>query len=163
MMKKTKLIIASALALCLLFSLTGCGNAKDGKEWKDNILNGYNDWMQSFSKHALTKDSKLQGEKTKGDDAYVGSYEAEYEKFNGEEYIFGGTALERDNGNNLKATYSLKITSGSATLYWLESGEKHTIANADSDSTLDFTISSGDNYIVLDGDNFSGSLTLKVE
>lgn len=162
-MRRIKIIMISALAVCLLFSMTGCGKAKDGKEWKDNILNGYNERMQSFSKYALTKERNLQGDKTKGDDTYVGSYAADYEKFNGEEYIFGGTALERNNGSELKATYTLKITSGTATLYWLEGGEQHTIANTDADSTYDFTISSGDNYIILKGDNFSGSLTLKVD
>ena len=72
--------------------------------------------MQSLSKHALTKERNLQGEKARGADAYVGSYTADYEKFNGKEYFFGGTALDRKYGGNLKATYALKIISGSASL-----------------------------------------------
>lgn len=55
--------------------------------------------------------------------------------FNGEEFIFGGTALERDNGSNLEATYSLTITSGKATLYWLSSGEEHIISEKSSDDS----------------------------
>ena len=32
---------------------------------------------------------------------YTGSYTADYEDFNDKEYIFGGTALERDKGSEL--------------------------------------------------------------
>lgn len=162
-MKRIKYIIVAALSFCLLVSFTGCSADSGGKEWKDNIISGFNDWMESFSKHALTKKSDLQGDKTKGVDEYTGSYEAKYERFNGEEFIFGGTCLERNKGSNLKATYTLKITSGKATLYWLEGGEEHTIADSDADTTYEFTLSSGDNYIVLEGDDFSGNLNLKVE
>lgn len=41
--------------------------------------------MQSYSKHALTKEKDLQGEKGKGDDAYAGIYTAAYDGFNGKE------------------------------------------------------------------------------
>lgn len=58
--------------------------------------------MQSFSKYALTKEKNLQGEKDNGDDAYTGTYTATYDEFNWKELIFGGTALERENGNHLK-------------------------------------------------------------
>lgn len=67
----------------------------------------------------------LKGQRKTGVDEYVGSYEASYTRFNGKEYIFGGTLLERENGTALKATYSLKIESGTAALYWLSSPESH--------------------------------------
>ncbi|MDD3340070.1 MAG: hypothetical protein PHS82_14580 [Lachnospiraceae bacterium] len=162
-MKRTKIVLSLILVLCLTFCAVGCSSNHDKCNLKDNLIDGFNDWMQSFSKYALTKERNLQGDKTKGDDTYVGSYAADYEKFNGEEYIFGGTALERNNGSELKVTYTLKITSGTATLFWLGGREEHTIANSNADSTYDFTISSGDNYIILKGDNFSGSLAIKVE
>lgn len=119
--------------------------------------------MESFSKHAVTKDKNLQGERENDIDEYTGSYTASYDGFNGEEFIFGGTALERDNGSNLEATYSLTITSGKATLYWLSSGEEHIISEESTDDTYKFTLSSGDNYIVLRGDDFSGNLELTVK
>lgn len=162
-MKRIKIVIPVALSLCFLFMLTGCSTDKDADKWKDNIISGFNDWMQSFSRHALTKDKNLQGKRSNGEDEYTGTYEADYDSFNGEEFIFGGTALERDNGSNLKATYTLKITSGSAILYWLKSGEEHIIADTNADSIYNFTLSSGDNYIVLKGEGFSGNLMLKVE
>ena len=59
--------------------------------------------LQHFSKYALTEEKDLQGDKTKGEDTYTGSYTADYEDFNDKEYIFGGTALDRDKGNGLTA------------------------------------------------------------
>ncbi len=162
-MKRIKYIVAAVLSLCLLVSFKGCSADSGGKEWKYNIISVFDDWMESFSKYSLTKNSNLHGVKTNGIDEYTGSYEAKYERFNGKEFILGGTCLERNKGSNLKATYTLEITSGKATLYWLGSGEKHTIADSNADTTYEFTLSSGDNYIVLEGDKFSGNLSLKVE
>lgn len=156
-MKTAKKLVIVLLSLCLVLGLAGCGSLKDG------FLDGYNDLLQFTSRHALTKESDLQGEKAKGDDAYVGNYTAEYENFNGEEYIFGGTGLERKDGNELTVTYTLKITSGSASLNWIHSGSEYTLSNKESSDTTTVTLGSGDNYIVLKGENFTGSLELEVK
>lgn len=156
-MKTAKRLTITLLILCLVFGLAGCGGLKD------NILDGYNDLLQMTSKHALTKESDLKGEKTKGDDAYVGSYTAEYKNFFGEEYIFGGTGLERDAGNELTVTYTLKITSGSASIIWVHSGSQYTLTNVEGEDTKEVTLGSGDNYIVLKGEDFNGSLDLEVK
>lgn len=156
-MKVNKVFVIVLLALCLEFVLAGCA------ELKESILDGYNNLLQFSSEHALTKESKLQGEKTSGTDTYTGSYTAEYENFDGEEYIFGGTGLKREAGNELTATYTLKITSGSASLIWIHSGSEYTIINADGGDTREFTIGSGDNYFALRGEDFTGTFTLDVE
>lgn len=161
-MKKIKVFISIFLVLCLTLCFTGCNSNRDNN-LKDIIVNGFDSWMQSFSKHALTKDKNLQGDKKKGVDEYTGSYSAEYDEFNGEEFIFGGTALERGDGSNLKVTYSLKIASGYATLYWIASGKELTISSENSDDVYNLTLGFGDNYIVLKGEKFSGSLELMVE
>lgn len=110
-MKTVKKFVVALLFLCLLFGLAGCGNLKD------RFLKGNNNLLQFSSKHVLTKESELQGEKANGADAYAGSYIAEYENFDGEEYIFGGTGLECDAGE-LTVTYTLKITSGASLITW---------------------------------------------
>ncbi len=158
-MKMAKRVVAALLLLCVVLGLAGCGS----ENLKDNILNGYEHWLEFNSKHALTKESKLQGEKTKGEDAYVGSYAAEYENFDGEEYIYGGTGLERDAGNELTVTYTLKITSGSASIIWDHSGSQYTLTNAEGKDTKEVTLGSGDNYIILKGEDFTGSLELEVK
>ena len=93
----------------------------------------------------------------------MGSYGAIYENFDGEEYIFGATGLEREKGNELTATYTLKITSGSASLVWIHSGSEYIITDTENEDTFEITIGSGDNYIVLKGEDFSGSLELEVK
>ena len=162
-MKRAKVIISLILVLCLTFCVAGCSSNHDEGSLKDNLIDGWDNWMQSFSEQALTKEKELQGEKDKGDDAYTGTYTATYDEFNGKEFIFGGTALERANGNKLTVTYTLSIDEGTAELYWIAGSDEYTIANDNSEDTKEYTISSGDNYIVLKGEDFSGTLTLTVE
>ena len=158
-MQTTKKLTAISLFLCLVLGLSGCG----GENLKDKLLDGYNNFLQFSSRHALTKESKLQGKKTKGEDAYVGRYTAEYEDFDGKEYIFGATGLERETGNDLTAAYTLKISSGSATIAWIHSGSEYIITNSEGEDTFQITIGSGDNYIVLEGEGFTGSFELEVK
>lgn len=50
-MRKIKLAVIAAFLICLNLSLAGCSNHTDNL--KDNIINGYDNWMQQFSKNAL--------------------------------------------------------------------------------------------------------------
>ena len=127
------------------------------------IINGFNDMLQHFSKYALTDEKDLQGDKTKGEDTYTGSYTADYEDFNDKEYIFGGTALERDKGSELNVTYELTVDSGTAKLYWLDKGEEKMIADTSKNGTYSVTLDEGDNYLTLEGNDFCGSLQVVVE
>lgn len=160
-MKKIKIAISAFLIISILGCLSGCGSNHDRGSLKDNLIDGWDNWIQSFSKHALTKE--LQGEKDEGVDAYTGTYVATYDGFNGKEFIFGGTALERENGNHLQVTYKLTIEDGSAELNWIAGNDEYLVANVDSEDTKEYTISSGDNYIVLKGEKFSGNLELTVK
>ncbi len=154
-----RILIASLLSLCLVFTITGCS----GNNVKDNVINGFNDMLQHFSKYALTDEKDLQGDKTKGEDTYTGSYTADYEDFNGEEYIFGGTALERDKGSDLTVTYQLTVDSGTVRFYWRDKEEEKIIADTSDTGTYSVTLEEGDNYLTLEGDNFCGSLQTTVE
>lgn len=154
-----RILTVSLLSLCLIFALTGCS----GDNVKDNVINGFNDMLQHFSKYALTDENDLQGDKTKGDDTYTGSYVADYEDFNGEEYIFGGTALERDKGSDLTVTYQLTVDSGTVRFYWRDKEEEKIIADASDTGTYSVTLEEGDNYLTLEGDDFCGSLQVVVE
>ena len=98
-MKKIKSLVALSLALCMVLCFAGCSSNNDEGNLKDNLVNGFNNWLESFSKHAVTKDKNLQGERENDIDQYTGRYTASYDGFNGEEFIFGGTALERENGS----------------------------------------------------------------
>lgn len=154
-----RILTVSLLSLCLLFTITGCS----GNNVKDNVINDFNDMLQHFSKYALTDEKDLQGDKTKGEDTYTGSYVADYEDFNGKEYIFGGTALERDKGNDLTVTYELTVDSGTVRFYWRDKEEEKIIADTSDTGSYSVTLAEGDNYLALEGDNFCGSLQVTVE
>lgn len=158
-MKKTKIFATIFLSIILVLGLTGCGK----NNVKDNIIDGYEQCLKQVSKYALTKKGKLQGKKTKGEDSYVGSYTAQYDSFDGEECIFGGTALNREAGNELIVTYTLKVTSGTVSLFWQHSGSEYTIADEESEGSFEITLAAGDDYINLRGEDFSGSLELEVK
>ena len=80
------------LSLCLILLgasvLSGCT--------KDEVLDQYNNIVQSAGSIALTGNSSLQGTKEKGIDDYTGSYTANYEDFSDTEYLFGGTSIKRE-------------------------------------------------------------------
>ena len=154
-----RILTVSLLSLCLLFIITGCS----GDHVKDNVIDGFNDMLQHFSKYALTDEKDLQGDKTKGEDTYTGSYVADYEDFHGKEYIFGGTALERDKGSDLTVTYELTVDSGTVRFYWRDKEEETIIADTSDTGTYFITLDEGDNYLTLEGDDFFGSLQVTVE
>ena len=154
-----RILTVSLLSLCLIFTITGCG----GDHLRDNVINGLNDMLLHFSKYALTDEKDLQGEKTGGADTYTGSYVADYEDFHGKEYIFGGTALERDKGSDLTVTYELTVDSGTVRFYWRDKEEERIIADTSDTGTYFITLDEGDNYLTLEGDDFFGSLQVTVE
>lgn len=96
----------------------------------DGFLEEINDWSESFATYSITKDHDLIGNRESGVDNYVGTYEAAYTQFDGEEYIFGGASLKRKDGGDLYATYSLTVQSDEAALYWMEGDNKIVIAEA---------------------------------
>ena len=66
--------------------LSGCS--------KDEILDHYNNIVQSAGAIELTGKSSLEGTKEKGSDDYTGTYTADYEDFSDTEYLFGGTSIK---------------------------------------------------------------------
>lgn len=53
-MKKIKSLVAVSLALCMVLCFAGCSSNHDEGNLKDNLVNGFNNWLESFSKHAVT-------------------------------------------------------------------------------------------------------------
>ena len=172
-------LVSAALSILLLTGLTGCvtdlgaGIIKElednqegihqelGELW-DAFLEEANGWSESFATHSITSDDDLTGNREKGIDDYVGTYEADYSEFDGKEYIFGGTSLKRQDGSDLCAVYSLTIQSGEARLYHMDGCDEIILADITEEGTYEFTIHAGKNFIVLDGTQFTGSLTLTV-
>lgn len=172
-------LVSAALSILLLTGLTGCvtdlgaGIIKEFEDNQDGIrqelgelwdafLEEANEWSESAATFSITDDPDLVGNREKGIDDYVGTYEADYSEFNGKEYIFGGTSLKRQDGSDLCAVYSLTIQSGEARLYHMDGCDEIILADITQEGTYEFTIHAGKNFIVLDGTQFTGSLMLTV-
>jgi len=151
-----KSIFFLMVTCCLVFVLTGCT--------KDEIIENYNKVLQEAGDGSLTKGSELQGERSFGTDNYVGSYSADYDGFTGTETLFGGTALERDDGNEIKVTCSLNISTGTAKVVF-KSGtdDPKVLIESTGDYSETIELPSASNYIVVEGDGFTGTIKLEIK
>lgn len=93
---------------------------------KDGIINTYDSFLQDTSINGLTKDNKLEGKREFGIDEYVGTYTAFYNNKTKEETVFGGTTLDRKEGNTI--TLKIKVEK--------QSGNIEIISNAGTESEI---------------------------
>ena len=93
---------------------------------KDGIINTYDSFLQDTSVNGLTKDNKLEGKREFGIDEYVGTYTAFYNNKTKEETVFGGTTLDRKEGNTI--TLKIKVEK--------QSGNIEIISNAGTESEI---------------------------
>lgn len=156
MMKR--LLAGVCLLLTVGLLLGGC--SKNG--CKEDFLGAYNDSLQFFSSFSLTSDNDLKGTRQKGEDNYTGSYQAEYSDFTGKEILFGGTALERNAGNQLTVTCTLQVDSGEGVLYLADKDGIHPIQEGSGTGETQLQLTFGDNYLISEGKNWSGSISLTV-
>ena len=142
--------------LMLSLSLAGCS--------KDEILDQYNNVVQSAGNTALTSDFSLKGNRTYGDDCYTGTYTANYKDFSKTEYLFGGTSIERENGKDISVSCDLEITRGTAQVFWISGSDDPVILLETADSYSEtITLPEGGNYIGIIGNNFTGHLEMNIE
>ena len=140
----------------LSLSLAGCS--------KDEILDQYNNVVQSAGNAALTSDFSLKGNRTYGDDCYTGTYTADYKDFSKTEYLFGGTSIERENGKDISVSCDLEIAGGIAQVFWVSGSDDPVILLETADSYSEtITLPEGGNYIGIIGDNFTGHLELDIK
>ena len=151
-----KIVLALTFVLVGSFMLAGCS--------KDEILNHYNNMVQSAGSIELTGKSSLQGEKEKGIDDYTGTYTADYANFSGIEYLFGGTSIKREAGKELSIDCTLEITEGIAKVFWISgSDEAVTLIEATGTYSDTITLPDGGNYIGIECENFTGNIELNIE
>ena len=148
------------LSLCLIILgtsvLSGCT--------KDEVLNQYNNIVQSAGSIALTGNSSLQGTKEKGIDDYTGSYTANYKNFSDTEYLFGGTSIKREAGKELSIDCTLEVMEGPAKVFWISgSDEAVTLIEITGSYNDTITLPEGGNYIGIEGENFTGCIELNAK
>lgn len=142
----------------LIFSLTLAGCSKD------EILEQYNNVVQTAGNIALTNDFSLKGNRAYGDDCYTGTYTADYKDFSKTEYLFGGTSIERENGKDISVSCDLEITGGTAQVFWVSGSDEPVILLETTDSYSEtITLPEGGNYIGITGNDFTGHLEMNIE
>ena len=143
------------LSLCLILLgasvLSGCT--------KDEVLDQYNNIVQSAGSIALTGNSSLQGTKEKGIDDYTGSYTANYEDFSDTEYLFGGTSIKREAGKDLSIDCALEVTDGTAKVFWISGADEEvTLLETTGTYSDTITLPEGGNYIGIECENFTSEI-----
>ena len=151
-----KIVLALTFVLVGSFMLAGCS--------KDEILNHYNNIVQSAGSIELTGKSSLQGEKEKGIDDYTGTYTADYANFSGTEYLFGGTSIKREAGKDLSIDCALEVTDGTAKVFWISGADEEvTLLETTGTYSDTITLPEGGNYIGIECENFTGNIELNIE
>ena len=131
---------------------------------KDEILDHYNNIVQSAGTIELTGKLSLEGTKEKGIDDYTGTYTADYENFSDTEYVFGGTSIKREAGKELSIDCTLEVTEGTAKVFWI-SGSDEAVTLIETTGTYSDTITlpDGGNYIGIECEDFTGNIELNIE
>ncbi len=149
-----KRLFALLLCVVMVFALSGCSG-----NWKDNAVDQWDNLTNFLSKSQITKDKDLIGSRTlEGDDYYIGSYSAECENADGRDVVFGGASVYE---KQLKVTAKVETQSGSAT-FRIRLGadvEEHT-ADEDGNLELELELGSGNIYVMIDYEDFTGSVEL---
>lgn len=157
--RKTLFFIVTCLCI---FGMAGCSLLDNLN--KDEVLDRYNNMIQSVGSKALTKDRALKGERSFGTDQYVGTYTAEYKNFSKKEVLFGGTSIERDTGKTAKVTCKLDITEGTAQLFYISgSNEPEILMEASGEYSETIELKDGGSYFGISGEDFTGSVDLTIE
>lgn len=151
-----KIVLPLILILFGTTILSGCT--------KDEILNHYNNVVQSAGSIELTGNSSLQGKKDNGIDDYTGTYQADYKAYTGTEYLFGGTSIKREAGKDIVVTCTLEVTSGTAKVFWI-SGADEAVTLLETTGIYNDTITlpDGGNYIGIECEDFTGNIEMNIE
>ena len=147
--------------LLIVIAMAGCVTAGCSK---DQILNGYNSVIKTAGNVALTDSRSLKGKRSYGADHYVGTYEANYRNFSGMEYVFGGTSIERDLGNEVEITSDFDVKDGDVRLIVTSGGNDPKVIFEGYGTYSDtITIPAGSIYVGVECEDFTGSVYLDVK
>lgn len=153
---KKKMISILALVILGCIALSGCT--------KDEILDHYNNVIQSAGAIELTNNHSLTGTREKGKDDYTGIYTADYKNTSATEYIFGGTSIDREAGKDITVTCTLAVTDGTAKVFWISgSDEPVTLIETNGTFSEDITLPDGGNYFGIECEDFTGSIELNIK
>ncbi len=130
---------------------------------KDDLVNSYSNFLQDTSPNGLTKDNKLEGKREYGIDEYVGSYKANYNDKTKEETIFGGTTLDRKNGNTIKLKIKVEKQSGNIEIISNEGTESEVLIKDTGEIEKTIDVKEMSYYLKVKVTNFTGNVEIVAE
>src|SRR5699024_9718610 len=130
---------------------------------KDSAMNNYNNFLQDFSSLGITSDNKIQGERTFGIDEYVGTYKANYNNTTKEETIFGGTALDRENGNTIKLKIKVDKQNGDIEIINKLGTENEILISDTGEIEKTIDVKEKSYYLIIKTNNFTGNVDIVSE
>ena len=157
-----KKIFILFIFLIIILLGSGCENFD-----KNKVLDKYNSTLNKLGESTLTKEIELTGNREFGRDSYVGQYSAKYNNFNGEEVLFGGTGLNRNNKEFI-LTYKMLVEGGNFDLVLVDGIDEEIIAQKiitkeTKSGTYTYDFSQSDLYIKIIGDEFNGEIEVKIK
>lgn len=130
---------------------------------KEDIVNGFGDFLQDTSTNGLTKDDKLEGKREYGIDEYVGTYTAYYNNKTKEETVFGGTVLERKNGNTIKLKIKVEKQNGNIQIISNEGTENEILIKDTGEIEKTVDVKEKSYYLKVKVTNFTGNVEIVAE
>ena len=127
---------------------------------KDDTVNNYNNFLQDIAPNGLTKDSKLKGKREFGIDKYVGIYNANYVDDTKEETIFGGTTLNRKEGNSVKLKIKVKKKKGNIEIISNEGTTSVILINDTGEIEKTINVKEKSYYLKIKVINFTGNVEI---
>ena len=130
---------------------------------KDSIINTYDSFLQDTSINGLTKDNKLEGKREYGIDEYVGTYIASYNNKTKEETIFGGTTLNRENGNTITIKIKVEKQSGNIEIISNSGTESEVLIKDTGEIEKTVDVKEKSYYLKVKVTDFTGNVEIEAE
>ena len=151
-----KFFALSIVLVALVCSLTACKHMS-GTElyaWAEN-------WTAQLGHSQITADENLIGTRVWGDDEYCGTYQAECTGVTGKNVVFGGAALSN---RTLNLSGTIHSQSGKANIRIRQNDEVILLETDEHGAfSTQLSLESGGNYIMVQYEDFSGTVTLTSE
>ncbi len=151
-MKKLEVLLVTICFTLILCS--GCS--------KDGILDFYEGVNEKVGDTVLTDKSKLKGTREFGEDYYTGTYKVTYKDFKGEEVIFGGTTIEREE-ENVHIKLNIEDSKGGIKVIMKLKEKEETLATKDGSYEFDFNVKDGSNYLIIKADDYFGKVNIEIK
>ena len=102
----------------------------------------------------------MQGKRIFGTDKYIGTYKAEYDNITSEETIFGGTALNRKNGDHIRLKIKVEKPSGNINVIAKLGDNEKTLIDDTGEYEDNIYIEGVSYYLTIKLDDFKGNIDI---